>query len=51
VFANHVQISSGADLEPTTILQALGDPMRLRIVRELAACDDGERTCGSIDHR
>lgn len=37
------------DLELTTILQALGDPMRLRIVRELASCEDGERTCGSID--
>lgn len=37
------------DLELTTVLQALGDPMRLRIVRELAGCEDGERTCGSID--
>jgi DNA-binding transcriptional ArsR family regulator len=37
------------ELELTTVLQALGDPMRLRIVRELAACEAGERTCGSID--
>lgn len=36
-------------LELTTVLQALGDPMRLRIVRELAGCEVGELTCGSID--
>jgi DNA-binding transcriptional ArsR family regulator len=34
-------------LELTTVLQALGDPMRLRIVRELAAED--ECTCGSVE--
>jgi DNA-binding transcriptional ArsR family regulator len=31
----------------TTILQALGDPVRLRIVRVLAA--QGECACGSIE--
>jgi DNA-binding transcriptional ArsR family regulator len=36
-----------ADLDLTAILQALGDPIRLEIVRRLAA--DGERTCGSFD--
>lgn len=35
-------------LELTTVLQALGDPVRLQIVRELASCD-GERTCGTFD--
>ena len=34
-------------LELTTILQALGDPVRLRIVRELA--HGGERTCGTFE--
>jgi DNA-binding transcriptional ArsR family regulator len=37
------------ELDLTTVLQALGDPMRLRIVRELAAVEDGECSCGSID--
>jgi DNA-binding transcriptional ArsR family regulator len=34
-------------LDLTTILQALGDPVRLRIVRELAA--SGEQVCGAMD--
>ena len=33
--------------EVSTVLQALGDPMRLAIVRLLAATG-GERTCGSF---
>jgi DNA-binding transcriptional ArsR family regulator len=34
------------DLDLTTILQALGDPVRLSIVRELA--DAGEQVCGAM---
>jgi DNA-binding transcriptional ArsR family regulator len=34
------------DLELTAVLQALGDPVRLRIVRVLAS--DGEQACGVI---
>jgi len=34
-------------LDLTTILQALGDPVRLKIVRELAAA--GEQICGAMD--
>jgi DNA-binding transcriptional ArsR family regulator len=36
-----------SDLDLTTVLQALGDPVRLTIVRVLAA--EGERACGSIE--
>jgi len=36
-----------ADLDLTAVLQALGDPIRLEIVRRLAG--DGERTCGSFE--
>jgi DNA-binding transcriptional ArsR family regulator len=36
-----------ADLDLTTVLQALGDPVRLRIVRVLAA--EGEQPCGSVE--
>lgn len=36
-------------LELTTVLQALGDPVRLQIVRTLAAEADGERTCGAFE--
>jgi DNA-binding transcriptional ArsR family regulator len=35
------------DLDLTTVLQALGDPIRLRIVRALAA--DRERACGTFE--
>lgn len=34
-------------LDLTTILQALGDPVRLTIVRELAAA--GEQICGAME--
>lgn len=30
-------------------LAALADPVRLQIVRELAACEDWSRACGSFD--
>lgn len=36
-----------ADLELTEVLGALSDPVRLEIVRQLAA-DEEERTCGSF---
>jgi DNA-binding transcriptional ArsR family regulator len=35
------------ELDLTTILQALGDPVRLKIVRELAA--SGEQVCGAME--
>jgi DNA-binding transcriptional ArsR family regulator len=35
------------DLDLTTLLQALGDPVRLTIVRALAA--SGEQVCGSME--
>jgi DNA-binding transcriptional ArsR family regulator len=41
-----------ADIDVLTVLQALSDPVRLEIVRQLAACCDvtgGELTCGQID--
>jgi len=38
---------AAADLDLTTVLQALGDPVRLTIVRVLAA--EGEQACGSIE--
>ena len=36
-----------ASLVLTCVLQALGDPVRLQIVRDLA--DGAERTCGTFD--
>jgi DNA-binding transcriptional ArsR family regulator len=35
------------ELDLTTILQALGDPVRLKIVRELAV--SGEQVCGAME--
>jgi DNA-binding transcriptional ArsR family regulator len=35
------------ELDLTTILQALGDPVRMTIVRELAA--SGEQVCGAME--
>lgn len=37
-----------SDIELSAVLHALSDPMRLRIVAELAA-EEGERTCSSFD--
>jgi DNA-binding transcriptional ArsR family regulator len=34
-------------LDLTTVLQAMGDPVRLRIVRVLAG--EGERACGTVE--
>jgi DNA-binding transcriptional ArsR family regulator len=36
------------EIELTAVLSALSDPIRLALVRELAACGT-ERTCGSFD--
>ena len=39
-----------AAIEIATVLQALSDPVRLAIVRQLARCDDGgELTCGQLE--
>jgi DNA-binding transcriptional ArsR family regulator len=38
-----------ATIDVVTVLQALSDPVRLEMVRQLAGCDgDGELTCGHI---
>jgi hypothetical protein len=37
------------DVSLTTALAALADPMRLQLIRELAASADWERTCGGFD--
>ena len=37
------------NLDAMQVLQALADPVRLEIVRQLAGCpDDGELTCGAV---
>jgi DNA-binding transcriptional ArsR family regulator len=37
------------EIDVITVLQALSDPVRLEIVRQLAACGaEGELTCGQI---
>lgn len=37
-------------IDVVTVLQALSDPVRLQMVRQLAGCDDGgELSCGQID--
>jgi DNA-binding transcriptional ArsR family regulator len=41
------QEADRSDLDGLEILQALADPVRLEIVRQLARC--GELRCGSID--
>jgi DNA-binding transcriptional ArsR family regulator len=38
------------EVDVVTVLQALSDPIRLEIVRQLAGCGDcGELTCGQIE--
>jgi DNA-binding transcriptional ArsR family regulator len=43
----HLPEPDAESLELTAVLQALGDPVRLQIVRELAG--GAERTCGSFE--
>lgn len=39
-----------ATVDVATVLQALSDPVRLEIVRQLAGCGaEGELTCGQLD--
>jgi DNA-binding transcriptional ArsR family regulator len=38
---------SRSELDVVAVLSALGNPVRLRIVRELDGCD-GERACGAL---
>jgi DNA-binding transcriptional ArsR family regulator len=39
-----------AQIDVLTVLQALSDPVRLKIIRELTVCPDpGELTCGQIE--
>ena len=45
--ADPIVPASVEDLNLAAILHALSDPVRLRIVSQLA--DGGERTCGSLD--
>jgi DNA-binding transcriptional ArsR family regulator len=43
------QSQQSTDLDAMEILQALADPVRLKIVRQLAGCSaDGELSCGAI---
>jgi len=43
------QAKKSTDLDAMEILQALADPVRLKIVRQLAGCSaDGELSCGAI---
>jgi DNA-binding transcriptional ArsR family regulator len=38
-----------ATVDVVTVLQALADPVRLEIVRQLTRCGAGELSCGQID--
>jgi DNA-binding transcriptional ArsR family regulator len=44
-----MQIEQASTLDGMQIVQALADPVRLEIVRQLAGCPDhGELTCGEV---
>ena len=44
-----IEQTVATELDGMRILQALADPVRLEIVRQLAGCPyDGELTCGSV---
>ena len=42
------QGSDATDLDGLTVIQALSDPVRLEIVRQLAGCEEGELRCGQF---
>jgi DNA-binding transcriptional ArsR family regulator len=45
-----VELPDLDEVDVVTVLQALSDPVRLEIVRQLAVCGDrGELTCGQIE--
>jgi DNA-binding transcriptional ArsR family regulator len=45
-----VEVPDLSAIDTVTVLQALADPVRLAIVRQLAGCPDaGELTCGQIE--
>jgi DNA-binding transcriptional ArsR family regulator len=45
-----VQPPDLAAIDIATVLQALSDPVRLQIVRQLAGCEgSGEMTCGELE--
>jgi DNA-binding transcriptional ArsR family regulator len=45
-----LQLPDLATIDVATVLQALSDPVRLEIVRQLAGCTGaGELSCGQID--
>jgi len=52
-FRGDTQTVDGPDLatiDGVTVLQALSDPVRLEIVRQLAGCSDaGELRCGQVE--
>lgn len=41
-------LSTGSPDEGLRVLQALADPVRLEIVRQLAGCPAGELSCSSV---
>ena len=44
-----IEQTVATELDGMRIIQALADPVRLEIVRQLAGCpSDGELTCGSV---
>jgi DNA-binding transcriptional ArsR family regulator len=48
--ADHLDAPDLAQVDVLTVLQALSDPVRLDIVRQLATCSDpGELMCGHIE--
>lgn len=51
VRCNDTEAPELTSVDVLTVLQALSDPVRLEIVRQLAACEDASRglMCGQID--
>ncbi|MCW2977057.1 MAG: bigR [Actinomycetia bacterium] len=48
--SDHPDVPDLAEVDVLTVLQALSDPVRLNIVRQLAACSDpAELMCGQIE--
>lgn len=39
------------DAQTIQVLKALADPTRLKLVRELAACPTGQKTCGELSNK
>lgn len=46
-----ILVSTMKDTQTVAVFKALADPTRLKLVRELASCPTGQKTCGELSNK